>query len=360
MVRLVQIGLGGWGRDWAREVLPAVPEVEPVAFVDGDPATRELAREALRIAPAKLFASLDEAVAATGPTAALVVVPLAAHAAVTEAALRRGLHVLVEKPFTETLSEAAALVELAAATKLHLMVNQNYRHFPTPRAFRRLVADGALGHVASIAVDFWKAWDENYRYFFLAEPLLSDMAIHHFDMMRYVLDDEPEAVTAMSWSEPGTPFQGRPAAAALIRFRRGTVVSYRGTWISRGPDTPWGADWRIDGSAAAALGRFRGNQGDRRGADRVTLYTAHDKSRPLELEPLPRIDRAGALAAFAAWVGEGRPAAGLSTGADNLESLCLMHAAIRSAAEHGRLVPLAEIANAAGIMDSTATEEGGK
>jgi len=33
---------------------------------------------------------------------------------------------------------------------------------------------------------------------------------------------------------------------------------------------------------------------------------------------------------------------------------------VRSAAEHGRLVPLAEIANAAGIMDSTATEEGGK
>ena len=35
---LVQIGLGGWGRDWAREVLPAVPGIEPVAFVDADPA----------------------------------------------------------------------------------------------------------------------------------------------------------------------------------------------------------------------------------------------------------------------------------------------------------------------------------
>ena len=45
MVRLVQIGLGGWGRDWAKEVLPDVPEAEPVAFVDGDPAMRELARE---------------------------------------------------------------------------------------------------------------------------------------------------------------------------------------------------------------------------------------------------------------------------------------------------------------------------
>lgn len=357
MVRLVQIGLGGWGRDWVKEVLPEVAAVETVAFVDGEPATRELAGKALGIAPGMLFASLEEAVAATRPDAALVVVPLAAHAKVTGAALRQGLHVLVEKPFTETLAEATGLVRLAEAKGLHLMVNQNYRHFPTPRAFRRLVAEGALGHVGSIAVDFWKHWDELYRYFFLAEPLLSDMAIHHFDMMRYILDDEPLAVTAMSWSKPGTPFAGRPAAAALIRFRRGVVVSYRGTWISRGPDTPWGADWRIDGSEAAALGTFRGNQGDRRGADQVTLHTAHDKSRSLPLEPLAHIDRAGALAAFADWIEKGRPAAGLSTGADNLKSLHLMHAAIRSAAEHGRLVPVAEIAEAAPNLDASRCEE---
>jgi len=360
MVRLVQIGLGGWGRDWAKEVLPAVPGIASVAHVDADPAMRALAQRELGIAEGRLFASLEAAVAATGPTAALVVVPLAAHAAVTETALRHGLHVLVEKPFTETLAEAAALVELAAAEGRHLMVNQNYRHFPAPLALRRLVAEGALGHVASIAVDFWKQWDENYRYFFLAEPLLSDMAIHHLDLMRFILDDEPEAVSAMSWSEPGTPFAGRPAAAALIRFRRGVVVSYRGTWISRGPATPWGADWRIDGSAAAALGTFRGNKGERRGADQVTLFAAADRPEPLALEPLPAIDRAGTLAAFAGWVASGRPAAGLSSGADNLRSLTLMHAAIRSAAEHGRLVPVAEIANAAGVLDPSPTEEAGR
>ncbi len=359
-MRLVQIGLGGWGRDWVKEVLPEVTEVETVAFVDGDPATRELASETLGLGPKRLFASLEEAIAAARPDAALIVVPLAAHAEVVEAALRQGLHVLVEKPFTETLAEATALVELARTRGLHLMVNQNYRHFPAPRAFRRLVGEGMLGHVGSIAVDFWKLWDEYYRYFFLAEPLLSDMAIHHFDMMRYILDDEPEAVTAMSWSEPGTPFQGRPAAAALIRFRRGVVVSYRGTWISRGPDTPWGADWRIDGSEAAALGTFRGNRGERRGADQVTLYTARDAGRPLPLEPLAHVDRAGALAAFAQWVTNGRPAAGLSTGADNLKSLHLMHAAIRSASEHGRLVPVAEIARAADEMETSLVEEVGE
>jgi predicted dehydrogenase len=343
MVKLVQIGLGGWGRNWVAEVLPAVPGVEMVGFVDADPAMRAIAAKSLGLADDVLFGSLEEAVAKAKPEAALVVVPLAAHASVTEAALRHGLHVLVEKPFTETLEEATALVALAEQRRLHLMVSQNYRHFPAPRTFRRLVVEGELGHVASMAVDFWKLYDAQYRYFFLAEPLLSDMAIHHFDLMRFILQDEPVAVSAMSWSEPATPFEGRPAAACLVRFSKGVVVSYRGTWISRGPDTVWGADWRIDGSEQAALGTFRGNQGDRRGEDRVMLYKAADKRRAAPLMETALTDRAGALAGFVDWVRTGASGDGLSTGRDNLSSLALMHAAIRSAAEGGRLVALAEV-----------------
>lgn len=343
MVRLVQIGLGGWGRNWADEVLPAVPGIAPVAYVDADPAMRQLAAERPGLPADKLFASLDEAVAATRPAAALVVVPLAAHAAVARSALEHGLHVLVEKPFTETLEEARRLVALAAERRRHLMVNQNYRHFPTPVTFRRLVAEGALGHVAAMAVDFWKMFDQHYRYFFLAEPLLSDMAIHHLDLMRFILDDEPVAVSAMSWSEPETPFAGRPGAAALIRFAKGVVVSYRGTWISRGPDTVWGADWRIDGSRLAALGTFRGNQGDRRGKDRIDLFASAARKRAAALDDVPLVDRAGALAGLRDWIVNGAPAAGLSTGADNIKSLALMHAAIRSALEGGRLVAIAEV-----------------
>lgn len=343
MVKLAQIGLGGWGRNWAEEVLPTVPGVEMVAFVDADPAMRKLAATKLKLQDAQLFGSLDEAVSAVRPEAALVVVPLAAHASVTRDVLAHGLHALVEKPFTEELGEAKALVSQADAAGLKLMVSQNYRHFPAPLTFRRLVATGELGHVGSIAVDFWKLFDENYRYFFLAEPLLSDMAIHHFDLMRFILDDEPVAVSTMSWSEPETPYEGRPAAAALIRFAKGVVVSYRGTWISRGPDTVWGADWRIDGSKAAALGTFRGNAGDRRGADRVTVYGKADSAEPVALDAAPFIDRAGALAGFRDWLQTGRAKPGLSTAEDNLQSLALMHAAILSAAEGGRLVSVAEI-----------------
>jgi hypothetical protein len=50
-LRLVQIGLGGWGRNWVEEVTRNTQGVEPVAWVDLDPATRERAAVDLDLHP---------------------------------------------------------------------------------------------------------------------------------------------------------------------------------------------------------------------------------------------------------------------------------------------------------------------
>jgi predicted dehydrogenase len=63
----------------------------------------------------------------------------------------------------------------------------------------------------------------------------------------------------------------------------------------------------------------------------------------VRLPPMPCMDRMGALAAFADWVRDGRPPAGISSAEDNLRSLALMLAAIRSAQESGRPVAIADI-----------------
>ena len=74
-VRLVQIGLGGWGRNWVEEVTRETPGIEPVAWVDIDPAMRERAVVDLKLPKERVFASLEEALARVKPDAALVVVP---------------------------------------------------------------------------------------------------------------------------------------------------------------------------------------------------------------------------------------------------------------------------------------------
>jgi predicted dehydrogenase len=342
-LRLIQIGLGGWGRNWVEEVTRATPGVEPVAWVDVDPATRERAGAELRLRPDRVFGVLDGALGEVAADAALVVVPLAAHAAVTRRALEAGLHVLVEKPFVETLEDARMLEELARARRRVLMVNQNYRWFPAPRLARQLLHDGEIGEVVACYLDFHFYFGTGYRYFFLEEPLLGDMAIHHFDALRFVLRDEPREVSCHSWAEPGTPFAGRPAAIATMRFARGTIVSYRGSWLTRGPATPYGGNWRLDGTRGTIEFTFRGAFEKREKLDRLTLHRPGAPPQAVPLPEMPCKDRKGALDAFARWIRDGKPPEEASAAADNIKSLALMLAAIRSARRDGSTLRMDEI-----------------
>jgi predicted dehydrogenase len=340
-LRLIQLGLGGWGRNWVEEVTRATPGVEPVAWVEIDPGARAQAIEVLALPPDRVFATLEAAQAAVTADAALVTVQLAAHAAVTRQALEAGLHVLVEKPFTDSLEEACALAALAEQRQRALMVSQNYRWFPAPRLARELLREGAIGALVAGYLDFHFLFGPGYRSFALQEPLLSDMAIHHFDTLRFVLDDEPLEVTCQSWSEPDSPFKGRPAAIATIRFAKGPLVSYRGSWISRGPITPYGGHWRLDGTRGTIEFAFRGAFEQREKLDRLTLYRPGRRPEKPKLPAMAHKDRAGTLTAFARWIEQGEAPEAVSGAEDNLKSLALMFAAIRSARQDGRPVSIA-------------------
>ncbi len=286
-LKLIQFGLGGWGRSWIAEVVREMPGIDAVAWVDPDPKSRALALTELALPPERVFASLKSALTQVEAQAALIVVPLAAHAAASKEAIAAGLDVLVEKPFAETLSQAADLIALAEKLGRKLMVSQNYRWFAAPRRARELLAGGALGASLACYLDFHFLFDQSYRYFDLAEPLLGDMAIHHFDAMRFVLGDEPVEVSCQSWSEPASPFHGRPAAIATIRFARGTMASYRGSWISRGPTTPYGGQWRIDGTSGTLEFRYRGALAARETMDSLLLYLPGRGGDPAALPSLP-------------------------------------------------------------------------
>jgi predicted dehydrogenase len=169
------------------------------------------------------------------------------------------------------------------------------------------------------------------------------MAIHHLDGLRFVLDDEPVEVSCQSWNEPGSPFAGRPAAVATARFKKGTLASYRGSWISRGPATPYGGHWRLDGTEGTIEFTFRGAFEQRERLDRLVLHRPGRGPEPCRLPEMPLKDRIGALADFAAWIRTGAAPEGASTAMDNLESLALMIGAIRSAREDGRRVWIEDV-----------------
>ncbi len=305
-LRMVQIGLGNWGRSWANGVLPHVGEVEVVAAVDPDPA-------------AGCFATLDEALASGGGAqAALITSSMASHAQVALAALRAGLHVLVEKPFAPTLAEAALVVREARERGLVLAVAQNYRYFTSMLTLTALVQGGRLGPAARARVDFRKN-HPGHGVNELDDHVLTQLSIHHFDLMRAVFGQEPVGVFCRAWSPKWTAQCAPASAAAVIDFDGGLVVSYSASRESTGPQTAWEGEWVIEcegGQISLA-------------ANEVTVLPLDGEPRVVPIGPTVR-ERATLLSAFAAAIRDGGPPP--NPGWDNLRSVALLDAARRSAA----------------------------
>lgn len=323
-VSLLHIGLGGWGRDWAKSVVPEVDLVSTVAFADPAAGALELLRTDL-----PRFTSVQKALAEAPVEAVLVTTGVFGHTPVVQAALEAGKHVLVEKPFAPTVAEAEKMVELADSKGLMLAVSQNYRFFPAPLLVRELVAGGTLGALHRVDLAFrhlstgGKSPHHQYD-----EPLLHDMSVHHFDLMRYVTGAPAERVYAETWNPGWSDFKGRSEGVATVRLSGDIGISYSGSWVSHGPATAWAGEWRMDFEKGQV--EWTSRNGDGVSGDEVVITEA-GKRRRATLPEVRHYGRRGSLAAFAESVRSGTPAH--INGADNLGTLRLTMAAIESSRE---------------------------
>lgn len=300
-LRIVQVGLGSWGRSWASSVLSQTTDVETVAWVDPDPGALELTRELLGVPADRFSVSLPETLAAADAEAVLITSGISSHAAVALAALRSGRHVLVEKPFTPTVAEAAEVVAEAHNRKLVLAVAQNYRFFASMTALAGNVRAGTLGPVERVRIDFRKN-RPGRGVNLLDDHILTQLSIHHFDLMRGVLGREPHRIFCHTWSPPRHEGIAPACAAAVIEFEGGLVVSYSASRVSTAPQTPWEGEWHLECEGGPIA------------------------SAPAATQP----DRAAVLAGFVAAVRDGVPPP--SPGHDNIRSVALLDAARQSAA----------------------------
>ena len=328
-LRLLQVGMGGWGRDWFK-VVGAEPGVELAGWVDTNPAALAACRTLHAGVPC--FSSLAEALAALEVKALLITASLDAHVPLARAALEAGLHVLLEKPFAPTLAEAHSLVELAAQQQRVLMVSQNYRFHPAPRLVTELVREQRLGLVDAVSVvfrrDYARGRPKGHPYHRTFQPLLLDMAVHHFDLMRATLGLAPQRVYCRAWNPPWSPFIDPASAVATVVFRGGVTMNYQGSWASSGPPTPWAGVWQLECEGGEILWTSRDDHAAG-GADWVSVQPRGEDPQRLELPKFTKFDRAGSLASFLSAIRRGGEPE--SSGQDNLGTLALALATVRSA-----------------------------
>lgn len=308
-------------------MIPEIKAVDLVGYVDTDPYALDALREVANVPAEKCFESIKEAIAATQPQAALITTAMPSHVAVTKVALEAGLHVLIEKPFAPTLQAAQQLVDMAADRRLVLMVSQNYRFFPAPRAIASLVADSRLGQLHEVSIDFRRYSPGQGRHAIEEQPLLVDMSIHHFDLLRLILNRQPERIYCEAWNPEWATFGGPSVAVASIVFEGGVVVSYRGSWVTAGPVTPWAGEWRMEFEHAEVFWTSKEDDGMLR--DRVVVRMRNGKTRTLTLPEVRWTGPSGTLTEFANAIETGREPE--TSGRENLGTIALVEAAVESA-----------------------------
>jgi predicted dehydrogenase len=99
-----------------------------------------------------------EARLAGGIEAVAIVTPNHIHLPAARAFLKRGIHVICDKPLTATLAEARRLVAAAEESGAVFVLTHNYTGYPMVREAREIVASGALGEIRVVQVEYAQDW----------------------------------------------------------------------------------------------------------------------------------------------------------------------------------------------------------
>ncbi len=195
MIEVGLVGFGLAGRAFHAPVIRAVPGLHLAAIVQ-----RSGTEAAEKYPDVRIVRSLEELLSIREIRLIVIATPNDTHYAFARLCLEAGRDVVVDKPFTTTLAEAVALVQLAKDTGRLLTVYQNRRYDGDFQAIRKLVADGTLGRIVRFETSYDRfrpqlkpdAWRETRR---PGSGILFDIAPHLIDHA-LVLFGLPEAVTA--------------------------------------------------------------------------------------------------------------------------------------------------------------------
>ncbi|WP_080792808.1 Gfo/Idh/MocA family protein [Corynebacterium pacaense] len=165
-IRVAVIGAGMAGKAHAAgyKTAPTVfsGELPPVRLVSIADAYEPLAREtARRFGFERFDTSWQAIVDADDIDVVSVVVANALHREIVEALLASGKHVLCEKPLSDTIADAEAMVSAAEASDRVARIGLTYRRSPGIAHIRNLVRSGELGAVLHINGFYWTDYGSN-------------------------------------------------------------------------------------------------------------------------------------------------------------------------------------------------------
>ena len=327
-VRVVLAGCGGMSRRWI-EVATEMDDVELVGLVD---IRREAALEKAEqfgLEKALIGTDLEDMLKQTKPDAVFDCSIPAAHTQITLTALAHGCHVLGEKPMADSMAKAHKMVAAAQEVGKTYAVIQNRRYNPQIRRLRAFLRSGVIGPVTTINCDFFVGAHFGGFRDHMEHVLLIDMAIHTFDMARFITGADPQTVVCKEWNPPGSWYDHDASAVALFEMSDGIVYTYRGNWCVEGLNTTWESDWRVIGENGSVAWDGADAFKAQVVAETGSFFSQWEDVPVPEFDPGDKVDgHAGLIHEFVRCIRTGETPETICT--DNIKSLAMVFGAIES------------------------------
>ncbi len=216
-VRVGVIGVGYLGQHHAR-IYSQLPGVTLVGVAD---IVRERADEVAKATQTKAF--YDPQALLAQVDAVSVVVPTVSHYEVASLFLEKGVHVMLEKPMTQTLSEADHLIELAERRKVILQIGHLERFNSAIQKLAGIICEPRFAEVHRMGNFADRGTDVD---------VVLDLMIHDIDILLSLVSSDVSEIRAA-----GTPVisQSIDIANARIEFKNGCVANVTASRVSREP-----------------------------------------------------------------------------------------------------------------------------
>ncbi len=244
-----------------------------------------------------------------------------AHAPVARMAADSGVQIMLQKPMTETVAEAEALVGYVGE-RVRFMVHENYRFRPHYMTVRRWIADGRIGTPRHAAISCRGsglcAREGAVPFLVERQPYLAgfrrnlvfETMIHHLDVLRRLCG--PLKVVAARLNSLAEGLPGEDTAAILLEGENGFIATADGSICAPGYPRLHGDRLELIGTHGTVVMDY----------DRVFLVGAEDQAERIDLIGRYQECFDTVMAAFVAGLRDGTPFE--TDRLDNLETLRLM------------------------------------
>jgi 1,5-anhydro-D-fructose reductase (1,5-anhydro-D-mannitol-forming) len=240
------------------------------------------------------------------------------------AAAAAGKHVLCEKPLALTLADARTMVAECRKRGVTMGTNHHLRNAATHRAMRDAIKAGRVGKPLFARVFHAVYLPPHLQGWRIEKPnagggVVLDITVHDADTLRFVLDDEPQSVTAMTSHGGMAQSSLEDGVMGVVRFSSGLVAQFHDAFTTKYATT----GFEVHGDEGSLIARdcmTQAPKGD-------VVVRSGTGEEPLRLDHEKLYVRAVHLFQ-AAVAGRGAPSA---TGEDGVKSLSVALSTLKAA-----------------------------